>query len=71
MKHLAKTTHDFVSDDGKMGIYIEMEEREILRITLAKKGGLKADLTAADLPPLVELVMAANNFVNEPEKAEG
>lgn len=62
MKHEVITSHSFVSDDGRLGIYMEVEGTKIVSIMLAKKSGAKIELKPEDLNHLAEISADASSF---------
>lgn len=70
MQHVVRTTHDFSSDDNRVGVTVEYEDGKIARITFSRKNKGYADFASMEeLAQFVELASQAVEFVTP--KAEG
>ena len=71
MKVEDNKSRNFLSDDGRIGIMIEIVNEDVSHITLARKGssGL-VELTEAQLQELAELVPAAAQFMRDLKATE-
>ncbi len=63
MQHVERTTHDFISDDGRLAIYVELGDGITPRITLTKKNGPKVEFVINDLQGLAEITKGANEWL--------
>lgn len=67
MKRGTITSESFISDDGRLGIYMEMEGSKVASLILAKKTGPKVEFKPEDLRQLAEIAAAASIFLDKLE----
>lgn len=70
MKHQSRLSEEFLSDDGRLALFMELEDGQISRVTLARKDKEFADISGTEFKVFAELFEAAKAYAVKPV-AEG
>lgn len=63
MQHVSRNTEEFLSDDKRISVSLEIIDGKVSSVVLAKKNGPKVEFLPGDLAGLTEVLMGAHTHI--------